>query len=84
MTVTYVEFGNMDTGLGEGFEDTHKLKPMKYNEAINGPDGEAWKLKNKHNHMENNDVFEEVEKSDLPEGAIAIDSTAPGIARRKS
>ena len=29
-------------GTGGGFENTNKLKVMKYREAVNGPDGEAW------------------------------------------
>ncbi len=39
----YVEFRNIGAGLGGGFENTNKLKPMKYNEAIHGPDVKAWK-----------------------------------------
>ncbi len=39
----YVKFSNMGAGLGGGFEDTNSLRPVKYNEAINGPDGKAWK-----------------------------------------
>ncbi len=38
----YVEFSNVGAGLGGGFENTNELKPMKYNEAIHGPDGEVW------------------------------------------
>ena len=28
--------------IGGGFEYTMELKPMKYKEAIHGPDGKAW------------------------------------------
>ena len=38
----YVEYLNVGAGTGGIFEHTSELKPMKYNEAINGPDGEAW------------------------------------------
>ncbi len=57
---------------------------MKYNEAINGPDGEAWKqeIKNEHNRMVKNQVFEEVNKNELHEGTKVIDST--WSCRRKS
>jgi hypothetical protein len=34
----YDEFSNVGSGLGGGFENTNELKPMKYNEAIHGPD----------------------------------------------
>ena len=39
----YIKFSNVCTGLGRGFEDTNEIKPMIYNDAINGPDGEDWK-----------------------------------------
>ena len=50
---------------------------MKYNQAINGPDGEAWKeeIKNEHERMVKHKVFEVIDRADLPEGAKAIDST---------
>jgi len=35
----YVKCSNVGVGTGGGFEHTSELKPMKYNEAINGPDG---------------------------------------------
>ena len=39
----YIEYSSVGTGTGGSFEHTSELKPMKHNEAINGPDGEAWK-----------------------------------------
>ncbi len=50
---------------------------MKYNEAINGPNGKAWKreIKNEHNCMVKNQIFVEVNKNDLPDGTKVIDST---------
>ena len=50
---------------------------MKYNEAINGPDGKAWKAKieNEHNCMLKHDVFVDVKKVDLKSGTKVIDST---------
>ena len=49
----YVEYSNVGAGTGGRFEHTSELKPMKYNAAINGPDGKAWKAKieNEHNRM---------------------------------
>jgi hypothetical protein len=32
------EFANFGAVIGEGFENTMEIKPMKYKEAINGPD----------------------------------------------
>ena len=43
---TYMEYQNVGAGVGGGFENTAELRPMKYGEAINGPDGEAWKKRN--------------------------------------
>ncbi len=45
------EFANVGAGVGGGFENTMELKPMKYEEAINGPDGKAWtkEIENKDN-----------------------------------
>jgi hypothetical protein len=36
-----IEFANVGAGIGGGFKNTMELKPMKYEEAINGPDGTA-------------------------------------------
>jgi hypothetical protein len=39
------EYVNVGAGIGGGFTNTQELKVMKYHEAINGPDGDAWKWK---------------------------------------
>jgi hypothetical protein len=54
-----------------------ELKPMKYKEAINGPDGKAWKkeIENEDDRMVKNDTWEPVKKSPLPKGTKVIDST---------
>jgi hypothetical protein len=36
-----MEFANIGASIGGGFEIIMELKPMKYNEAINGPDGKV-------------------------------------------
>ncbi len=48
-----MEFTNVGAGIGGGFENTMDLKPMKYDEAINGPDGKAWEkeIENDHDRM---------------------------------
>ena len=40
---TYIEYSNVGAGTNGGFKHTSELKPVKYNEAMNGPDGKAWK-----------------------------------------
>ena len=73
----YVEYDNVGAGVGGGFENTAELKPMKYDQAINGPEAEAWKaeIENEHDRMVKNKVFQEVQRKDLPHGAKPIDST---------
>ena len=46
-------------GVGGGFTNTTELMPIKYQEAINGPDGKAWakECDNEHNRMLKNKVF---------------------------
>ncbi len=54
-----------------------ELKPMKYKEAINGPDRKAWakEIKNEHDRMVKNDAWGPVKKSSLPKGTKVKDST---------
>ncbi len=40
-----MEFTNIGASIGGGFENTMEL-PIKYKEAINGPDRMAWEKKN--------------------------------------
>jgi hypothetical protein len=79
-----IEFPNVGAGIGGGFENTMELKPMKYEEAINRPDGKAWEkeIENEHDRMVKNDVWEPVKKSLLPKGTKVIDST--WVCKKKS
>jgi hypothetical protein len=72
-----MEFNNVGAGIGGGFENTMGLKPMKYDEAINGPDGKAWEKENENEHDRKikNNAWEPVKKSLLPKGTEVIDST---------
>ena len=45
----FMEYANAGAGVGGGFKNTNELKPMKYEQAINGPDGEAWKVETSNN-----------------------------------
>ncbi len=71
------EYVNMGAGIRGGFTNTLKLKVMKYHEAINGPNGEAWKteVKKEHQRMISIGVFEPVKISDLSKGTKLIDTT---------
>ncbi len=46
------EYINVGAGIGDGFTNTQELKVKKYHEAINGPDGDAWKAEVKKNMAE--------------------------------
>ena len=46
----YVEYANVGAELAGGFENTAEIKPMKYKQAIKGPDAEAWKVKINNEH----------------------------------
>ena len=71
------EYINVGAGIGSGFTNTQELKVMKYHEAINGPDGDAWKaeVKKEHGRMVHNKVFEPVSLSDLSKNEKVIDTT---------
>jgi hypothetical protein len=71
------KYVNVGAGIDGGFTNTQELKVMKYHEAINGPDGDAWKaeVKKEHNRMVQNKVFELVSLSDLSKNEKVIDTT---------
>ena len=71
------ELSCVGAGVGGGFASTEELKPMKYDQAINGPDGEAWKeeIEHEYERMEKHGVFQAIDRSDLPPGVKPIDST---------
>jgi hypothetical protein len=72
-----MKFVNVGASIGGGVATTMELKPMKYKEAINRPDGKTLekKVENEHERMVKNDVWETVKKSLLPKGTKVIDST---------
>ena len=72
-----MKFANIGAGIGGGFENTMELKPMKYDEAINGSDGKPWEkeIENEHVRMVKNNAWEPVKKSSLPKGTKVIDIT---------
>ena len=52
----YVEYSNVVAGIAGGFENMNDLKPMKYEQAINGPDAKEWRaeIENEHDRMVKN------------------------------
>jgi hypothetical protein len=72
-----MEFANVVAGIGGTFEKTMELKPIKYRDANNGPDGGAWvkEIENKHDRMVKNKALELVKKNSLPRGTEVVDST---------
>ena len=78
------EFAGVGAGVGGGFSNTTELKPMKFDEAMNGPDAEGWRkeVDNEHERMVHHGVFEPVEKSEMPPGATTIDSS--WVMKKKS
>jgi hypothetical protein len=72
-----IKYINVRAGIGGGFMNTLELKVMKCNEAINRPNGEAWKeeVRKEHQRMINNGVIEPVKISKLPKGIKLIDTT---------
>ena len=74
---THLEIGGVGAGVGGGFGNTAELRPMKLDEALNGPDGEKWlkEVDNEHDRMVKNGVWEPVNIEDVPEDATLMDST---------
>jgi len=74
----YVEYVNVGAEVGGSFDNTAELKPMKHEQAINGPNAEAWKaeIDNEHNRMVKNKMFEVVKREELP-GAARISGYPP-------
>ena len=49
----YLEIENVGASLAGGFTNTNELKVMKFQETVDGSDGESWKKAtvNEHNKM---------------------------------
>ena len=67
----------MGAGIGGGFAHTTELIPMKYKEAMSGPDAEAWaeECDKEHDRMLKNKVFKAIKRTELDTHAKVIDST---------
>lgn len=70
------EVAGVGAGIGGGFTNTNQLKVMKYEEAI-ATDAEGWEnaVKEEYDRMMNNNVWKEVPKDSVPEGAKILTST---------
>lgn len=64
-------------GIGTGFTNTQELHVMKYDEAINGPDGDKWKqaVKEEFDRMMKSKVFEVWKEEDVPDSATVLSTT---------
>ena len=73
----FCKFVNVGAGVGGGFKNTKELCVMKYNKAVNGLEGVAWKaeVKKEHQQMESKEVFDAFKMADLPKGTKVIDTT---------
>jgi hypothetical protein len=71
------EFGLVGAGLGGGFENTAELKPMKYDEAMAGPDKENWQIavEEEHQRFEKHKAVKGVSRNEVPTGARIMDGT---------
>jgi aspartyl-tRNA synthetase len=67
----------MGAGPGSGFQDTHELHVMKYEQAMKSKDKKLWikAVDEEHGHMEKYKVFKTVKKSTLPNKAKVLSST---------
>ena len=74
---TAFEIAAVGAGIGGGFENTAELIPMKYNEAMAGPDREGWikAVEDEHNRMLHHKVWTPVKRSDVPRGTKIITTT---------
>lgn len=71
------EFGLVGAALGGGFMSTTELHPMKYKEAMAGPDKAMWEkaVEEEYERMVKLNVFEAIPESEVPEGTKILTST---------
>jgi len=74
---TLGELAFVGAGLGGGFEDTHELHVMKYDEAMASDDAGKWQeaVKEEYDRMVKHGVFEAVPPDKIPDGAKVLTST---------
>ena len=71
-------------GIGSGINNTNELKELSYEEAMASMDKTKWEalVDCVHEQMHKNDVWEVVDKDNIPPGADIIDST--WVMKKKS
>ena len=71
------EVACVGAALGGGFQNTAELKAMKCRDVMAGPDKKEWEdaIHEECLKMKNHNVFKEVKKKDLPDGAKVLTST---------
>ena len=62
------EIFGVGAGTGGGFGTTTELRVLKYDEAVNGPNGKEWReeIENEFKRMKKMGVFQEINRSELP------------------
>ncbi len=71
------EVALVGAGLGGGFENTHELHVMKYDEAMASADKEKWVIAvdQEHDRMDDHKVFKAVPPESVPAGTKILTST---------
>jgi hypothetical protein len=71
------EIGLVGAALGGGFTNTAELIPMKYSEAMAGPDKKNWDkaVEEEYQRLVDHNVFKWVKRSDIPKDAKILTST---------
>jgi hypothetical protein len=74
---TTEEYAAVGAGIGGGFENTNKLKVMKFDEALHGPDKIKWEkaVREEHNRMLKFNVWAAVRRKDISAATKVITST---------
>ena len=71
------EIACVGAGLGGGFTHTSELRPMKFKEAVAGPESDEWRdaVEEEFDRVIKHNVWEPVKKKEVPANAHVIDST---------
>jgi hypothetical protein len=69
--------GYVGAGISGGFQDTHELHVMKYDQAMKSKDKQSWTnaVKDEHDRMAKHKMFKAVKKSTLPKQAKILTLT---------
>ena len=73
-------------GIGGGFQNTHELRVMKYNEALLLDDKKNWMkaVEEEYQCMVKSNVFKVVDRRDLPDGATVLLSSTWAMKKKSN